>query len=266
MLETRWCVSVHRDSLPGMIMRGEAAKLLGCSRRRVQQFEAEGRLRAVVDAKGDPSLRARRRPRLRAQARTTARRPRARDDRGAGVRALPRERRVSRDRHAHAAVAGDDPRALRGVSSAARSFGDRPAARPWRLRTEFARARRADRHPAGRRRARRPRLEPAPAAAEAVVLAVSDPIAPGRGRRDLRSGVRRRPTSTSSRPRCGAILRRPPPSSFTGSTYSRSAKRSTKSGTSHPASESSCGTVPPRLHAFVLRSSCNRTSSAWNVR
>ena len=40
------------DSLPGMIMRGEAARLLGCSRRRVQQFEAEGRLRAVVDAKG----------------------------------------------------------------------------------------------------------------------------------------------------------------------------------------------------------------------
>jgi hypothetical protein len=42
----------NQDSLPGMIMRGEAAKLLGCSRRRVQQFEAEGRLRAVVDAKG----------------------------------------------------------------------------------------------------------------------------------------------------------------------------------------------------------------------
>jgi hypothetical protein len=35
-----------------MILRSEAAKLLGCSRRRVQQFEAEGRLRAVVDAKG----------------------------------------------------------------------------------------------------------------------------------------------------------------------------------------------------------------------
>jgi hypothetical protein len=33
-------------------MRSEAAKLLGCSRRRVQQFDAEGRLRAVVDAKG----------------------------------------------------------------------------------------------------------------------------------------------------------------------------------------------------------------------
>jgi hypothetical protein len=42
----------NQDSLPGMIMRGEAAKLLGCSRRRVQQFEAEGRLQAVVDAKG----------------------------------------------------------------------------------------------------------------------------------------------------------------------------------------------------------------------
>ena len=42
----------NQDSLPGMIMRGEAAKLLGCSRRRVQQFEAEGRLRSVVDAKG----------------------------------------------------------------------------------------------------------------------------------------------------------------------------------------------------------------------
>jgi hypothetical protein len=42
----------NRDSLPGMVLRGEAARLLGCSRRRVQQFEAEGRLRAVVDAKG----------------------------------------------------------------------------------------------------------------------------------------------------------------------------------------------------------------------
>jgi hypothetical protein len=42
----------NQDTLPGMILRSEAAKLLGCSRRRVQQFEAEGRLRAVVDAKG----------------------------------------------------------------------------------------------------------------------------------------------------------------------------------------------------------------------
>jgi hypothetical protein len=42
----------NQDSLPGMILRSEAAKLLGCSRRRVQQFEAEGRLHAVVDAKG----------------------------------------------------------------------------------------------------------------------------------------------------------------------------------------------------------------------
>ena len=43
------------DSLPGMVMRGEAARMLRlfATTRRVQQFEAEGRLRAVVDAKGN---------------------------------------------------------------------------------------------------------------------------------------------------------------------------------------------------------------------
>jgi hypothetical protein len=35
-----------------MLTRGEVARILGCSRRRIAQFEEAGRLRAIVDGKG----------------------------------------------------------------------------------------------------------------------------------------------------------------------------------------------------------------------